>query len=502
MMSSEVSALAIRELSFAARAWRLVALELAIVALVFGLLWPTTKSLILIWLDTEQTTYTHGFLVLAISLWLLVRDRGALLTHTEGSRPALMAICVLGALWLVCTRAAIQNAHQLLLLAILLCAIAAVFGIRVARRHSFAIGYLLYAMPIWGSFNDVLQRMTVMVSDLLLQATGVPAYVEGNLVHLPPGTFEIAGGCSGLHFAIVGLALGSLYGEVNRDSVRTRVKLVALALGFALLANYVRVYIVILAGYLTDMQHYLVQTSHYEFGWGVFAVMIASFFLIARRMPGTDAPAVGVAGSVGTRGLQARNVLLMLVALAIAPVYNVLRAPKAAVVDERPLGRVEHWSGPRSPSRTDWRPVYPDADRQQLVEYFSGSSTVTLFVAEYLLQQQGHELISWNNSLLGQDDEIVAARKITAPMRAVEWELRSGQGSSHLLWYFYRIGSRHLTSELSAQVWYGIDSLFTNPVSKVVALRAECMPDCTVARNALTRFVDAAKLHVDLPLSP
>ena len=46
----------------------------------------------------------------------------------------------------------------------------------------------------------------------------------------------------------------------------------------SLLANWVRVYVIIEAGYLTNMQHYLVRVSHYWFGWGVFALALVGFF--------------------------------------------------------------------------------------------------------------------------------------------------------------------------------------------------------------------------------
>jgi len=50
-----------------------------------------------------------------------------------------------------------------------------------------------------------------------------------NYVHIPSGTFEIAGGCSGLHFFIVALAISALYGELQRDSIKIRVALICLA---------------------------------------------------------------------------------------------------------------------------------------------------------------------------------------------------------------------------------------------------------------------------------
>ena len=59
----------------------------------------------------------------------------------------------------------------------------------------------------------------------------------------------------------------------------------------ALLANWLRVYTVIEAGYLTDMHHYLVSVSHYWFGWGVFALALVAFFWLSTWLPAGAATA-------------------------------------------------------------------------------------------------------------------------------------------------------------------------------------------------------------------
>ena len=64
----------------------------------------------------------------------------------------------------------------------------------------------------------------------------------------------------------------------------------ALMAALAVLANWVRVYTVIEAGYLTDMQSYLVRVSHYGFGWAVFAATLVVFFWLVTRF-GPDAAA-------------------------------------------------------------------------------------------------------------------------------------------------------------------------------------------------------------------
>src|SRR2546430_4831726 len=111
----------------------------------------------------------------------------------------------------------------------------------------------------------------------LLWLTGPSASISGDIIRIPNGSFLIEEGCSGLHFMIVGLAVAALHGELRRDPWRIRAAQLALMGLLALLANWVRVYIIIEAGYLTNMQSYLVRVSHYWFGWGVFPGALIGF---------------------------------------------------------------------------------------------------------------------------------------------------------------------------------------------------------------------------------
>ncbi len=51
----------------------------------------------------------------------------------------------------------------------------------------------------------------------------------------------------------------------------------------AILANWVRVFSIVLAGHLTNMKHPLITKGHYWFGWGVFAVAMVLFFVVESR---------------------------------------------------------------------------------------------------------------------------------------------------------------------------------------------------------------------------
>lgn len=477
--------------------WWPVSILLGLFCGAFLLLWPTAQSLVTAWEDVELTTYTHGYLVVAISAWLLFRDRDLFARLADRALPlACVPLAVLSLIWLICVRAGIQTGHQMLLPVLLWLAVLAATGFRVARAAAFAIGYLYFAIPVWGSLTGILQDATVVAVDLLLRVTGVTAYVQGNVVELAAGTFEIAGGCSGLHFFIVGVAIGVLYGEVHRDSWRNRALLVLLAVGLALVTNWLRVYFIILAGYLTDMQHYLVRVEHYRFGWVIFAVTIIVFFLIARRLP--IAPPRPQSTHVDTSMPRCWlfAIALALGALAFGPLWNLfvpVRAaslPSASEVLPRSVGS---WRGPDDVPDTRWKPVFNGADQQRFGRYSDGARNVEVYVADYATQAQGRELVGYDNSVVGAVAETLSEARDPTGGPAIDVTVRERDGSHSAIKYFYRVGGLRTARGTLAQLWYGVSSLVGAPRSSIVAMRAECRPDCAVAQGAIADLMQAGR---------
>jgi exosortase A len=479
-------------------AWQCVVICVFLLAATFALLWPTTASLIVAWEDTSLATYTHGYMIVALSFWLLWRDR-----HRLGAIPATFTpfaavpLAAVSLLWLICVRAGIQTAHQFLLPIIVWLAICTVLGWRVAVASTFAVGYLYFAVRIWGVINGVLQDATVFAADALLRATGVTAYVEGNLVHLAAGTFEIAGGCSGLHFFIVAFAISALYGEVYRDSWWARLRIVGLALLLAVLTNWVRVYTIILAGDLTDMQHYLVRVEHYRYGWALFAVMMVIFFLIVRRLPASPQGhrELESAGSVGLPSRWPLAVTTSLAAIALGPLWGVLSPVSAATLPQGsallPSAAVASGSQGAHPS---WKPIFRGVDAEHRGYYERGGMRIDGYVAAYASQRQGKELVNDGNSIVGADASIASSRRIEPRGPANELIVQDSAGQQFVLWYFYRIGPLQTDSSLVAQVAYGLRSLTGSPMSTLVALRAPCAPDCDAARASLQGLIDSVEL--------
>ena len=440
----------------------------AVLAATVAALWPTVASLVVYWEDIGSKTYTHGYAIVAVCAWLLWRARGRIAALPPRPWwPAVPAIAAAGVPWYLALASGIQIGHQMLLPPLMIGAVAAVGGLAIARASAFPVGYLYFAIPVWSLFNAALQSLTTVAVTVVLRVTGLPAYVEGNFVHIPAGTFEIAGGCSGLHFVIVALAIAALQGEVERVGLRTRVLLLAIAAAMSIVANWVRVYGVILNGYLTDMQGYLVVVDHYVYGWVLFALMMVLYFWLTRRIlariPLADAdPAPTPVAAAWPWAASAATILALAVGPALVAVAQ-RHAGGGAATLALPAGD-GGWQGPL-PADTYWTPQYPGADGSALATYRNGDRAVDVYVNLYRHQGQGHELVGYDNDLL------------------------HGLGPGYAVAKLLVVGDRRVKGELASKLYYAVDVLRRPTPSGIVAVAVRCDADCDSATRAADEFL-------------
>jgi exosortase A len=464
-----------------------------VIAIALGVaiaMWETTRTLLAEWSNTENLTYTHGWLIAAVSAWCILRTRITLSRLPFSPQlPVAGLLFGVSVLWLIVYQAGLLVVHQALLPIAMWLAVFAICGWAVARECAFGFAYLYFAIPVWSLLNSMLQSATTVAMKTSLPLVGVPTYFDGNTVHIPSGVFEIAGGCSGLHFFIVGVAIAALYGEIHRDRLKTRVLLVVAVAVLSILANWIRVFTIIVAGHLTEMQHFLITVDHYYFGWAVFAVSMALFFYWASRMPQSEhieahEQAQSKASSRGHIWLAA---VLSALAVAVGPLRAAqARANLSTIVAVLPQLSGE-WSGPH-PMTGEWQPKFVRADAAAQGVYRAFEREVEVFVAHYADQRQGKELNSSGNSVLGETMSARGPRKRISNEFG-EREMEASNGTRWIVWDRYQVGARGFYSPTMGQLWYGAASVRTVLPSAVLALRSQCVPDCEVARKTNEQFV-------------
>ncbi len=254
----------------------------AYAALLFALL-PTVTGVVQRWMRLDES-YSHGFLLLAIALGLSFQA-----WNKSRPKPGFYP------LWLVPLSAGllayylgyllrIQALQELTVVPLLLAVMAVFLGWQQVKRFIIPIGILFFAIPVWDFLSWPLQLITVEINRLLLGLFGIEFRVDGVFVYLiGVGAFEVAHGCSGLRYLLVGQLLAVLYGHLNFKKVRTRLILYLFGVLLALLANWIRVFVIIYMGHETNMQSSLIA-DHDTFGWWVFAGTLVPLFCIARKL--------------------------------------------------------------------------------------------------------------------------------------------------------------------------------------------------------------------------
>lgn len=255
---------------------------LAIVAVVF---WDSARELGPMWngLGNERT-YTHGWLIAAICLWLVYRDRARLARLERKFHPlALIGTAAGVSIWAFGASRAYLTVELGALPIIAWFAVCTCMGPRVAMRVLFPFAFFCLALPVWSQLDGLLVSLTVLVQGVLLKLAGIDFLIHGSYIDLSVGTFMIESGCNGLHYLLVALTVSALLGELRRASIRDRLLILALAMATAMAANWLRIFSLVLMGQLTGMTHPLVIEGHYGYGWMIFALALLLFLAFVER---------------------------------------------------------------------------------------------------------------------------------------------------------------------------------------------------------------------------
>ena len=475
-------------------------LILGLALLVGAVFSPSSFVLAAQWSDFTHRGNTHGWLILLVCVALVLRERQVLSAcAAHSSLPALMALATCVVLWLAAYRASIQSLHLALLPIIFWLTVTAALGGCVGRVILFATVFFGFAEPPLSLLGAPLQWLAVQAVPWLLRLTGPLAVIAGNFIRIPNGTFEIQEGCSGAHYMIVGLAVAALHGELRRDPWRTRVSQLALMALLALLANWARIYFIVEAGYLSNMHSSLLK-EHYTFGWLVFAVAVAGFFLIRWRLDPALPPApndVHLTGADIRHGWAAdlaRVAPVVLVVIALPALSAIARSARPPAADIRPPLPRPPWQVLPQARSISWLPEFAGADWHEHLIFSNGDSTVETFAVLYRAQRQGAKLHDRDNTLLGPQLTARGSRPTVQHFREQEAQDSAPPYTWSLVWYRYEIVGAVFDSPVAAQLWYGMRATVSQPTAVMVALRALCVPDCGAARRNLKDFTASVTL--------
>ncbi|ENO90602.1 exosortase A [Thauera linaloolentis] len=464
-----------------------------------GWYWQTAQEMAGIWWRSD--TYAHGLAVLPIFVWLIwrARDRmGGLQPQPVAwlALPAAMA----GLLWLVGGLVSVAAAQHFALVAMLFCVLVGCLGWKLGRILLFPLLFLFFGVPIGDFMLPTLMHYTAEFTVWALRLSGVPVYQEGLHFVVPNGRWSVVEACSGSRYLIASLMVGALYAYLNYRSLRRRLLFMLVAAIVPILANWLRAYMIVMIGYLSD-NTLAVGVDHLLYGWVFFGVVIFLLFWIGARWheePFHPAPAAVVEAAPARARALGAGLVLAFAVLPFPPLLRALDVPVAAFpVSLAMPAPAQGWDAVDR-AAIAYRPVYAGARAEAFEAYAEGGGTppVGLFAAWYYAQRDDSEMLSWGNGpvpLREQGIDVLRREVHTASsgVTLVQSLMTSPQGQL-LVWHVYRLDGRNVYRDSEVKIQLAIERLFgREDASAAIVLMTPAGDDAARAARRLDDFLRA-----------
>ena len=291
---------------------RMVYATCGMIVLLLGVYFPILRNMVHHWQVVED--YQHGFIVVPLAIFFAYERRWDLEdARIRGSWLGLIPLSI-GLLSLTVGRLGTElMTMRAGFVFTLIGMVLLLLGREVFRILAFPLFFLFLMVPLPQSLVNTiafpLQLIAARTAVASLQELGIPALVEGNIIHLAHAELFVHEACSGLRSLMALITLGVVFAYFfRRGSMWTKLFLVASTIPIAIFVNAIRV---ALTGVLAHYFGEEFATGAIHDFQGLLTFGLAFFILLAegrlidlgRHWIGIEAPAgVAVATDVETEG--------------------------------------------------------------------------------------------------------------------------------------------------------------------------------------------------------
>lgn len=450
-------------------------------------------SLVFLFGQWGRDDYSHGPFIPIISAFLVWQRRTQLAAAGLSPSWAGPVVVAVGLLFFIVGHYATLYVLLHLSLWIVIVGITiSLIGLPALRVLVFPLTYLLTAIPLplflYNTLSSQLQLWSSALGVGFLQAIGVTAFREGNVIDLGPVQLQVAEACSGIRYLFPLTALALLCAYLYRDRLWKRVVLVVSAVPVSIFINGLRIGIV---GVLVEL--YGPQAAegflHLFEGWVLFlatlALLVLEMWILSNvhPLPGStklsdrfsleidpeSAQSVRVASSqsAGPHPKIPAYVGSLALILPVAVLFPSIGERQEIVPDRSAFVdfsmHIGEWQG-------NPQPVEPQLiaalrfDDYLLADYAApGGGPLTLYMAYYQSQRKGQSAHSPQSCIPGGGWEITSNRTVDLPMGSltepVNRVLIQKDRQKQLVLYWFKQRDRMLSNEYLVKLYLLWDAL-------------------------------------------
>lgn len=461
--------------SSAAHTWQYAVIaSLVVLAAALASHWDTAMTLVHTW--EHSSAYQHSFIVFPISAWLIWRRRRQLAAITPRPyAPVLFALGALSMLWLLGHLANIQTFQQFSLVVTIPLLLWAVLGTSFASTVAFALAFMVFAWPFGEFLIPPLIDWTADFTVAALRVTGVPVFRQGNSFAIPTGSWSVVEACSGVRYLIAALCAGSLFAYLTYRSWTRRWIFFAACALVSILANWLRAYLIVLIGHLTNNK-LAAGFDHVVYGWIFFGFVMTFVFYVGSRWreraapeglpPAQDPARSNPPGAARFGGVALAAIALVAVGPGLALALQQSTAAKSSNVSLSVPPADGAWQ-PTEGQLTTWESPFQNRSAGLRQSYRDGDARVELAIAFYRNQHADAKLLTLASTTLSDYE---------APWAVVERRVVEIDDGRRLKVIEKRLQlARSTTQNLMVWEWYWVDGVETTSVwrAKLAEIRAK-----------------------------
>jgi exosortase A len=248
--------------------------------------YPVLSGLYKVWDSSDD--YSHGFLIIPVSLYILWQNRTTLSAQKiEGNWFGLLLAVFALFMFLFGKFGAIFTLSSVSMVVFIWGAVIFLLGFKTFQICSFPLVFLLFMIPvpaqIYAALTSPLQFIVTKVTVGMASMMGIAIYREGNVIHLADMVFEVVQACSGLRSIMTMLTLGAIFGYFSLRSMPLRLILMTAGIPIAIAINIFRVFSMVVSYNYFKLD--LTQgTPHTVLGLLVFVLGFVLFLVLQKGL--------------------------------------------------------------------------------------------------------------------------------------------------------------------------------------------------------------------------
>jgi exosortase A len=410
------------------------------------------QNMIVLWTTTD--TYMHGALVLPLAAIMAFNKPLPKFNSKPISVYNTIIVSVLWSCLMIFGHLSMINVvQQFALLTTIPIVILLSSGWRVFWHYRAPIVLVFFAIPVGDFLIPYLQSITADMAMYLLRLFDVSVLRNGWYISIVSADFRVAEACSGVNFLISTFTASVFYSFTYMRKTSKRVIFIALGLFVPLVANGLRVFLIIM---IAEMGYVEAATGadHIFYGWIFFVVILVMLFVLGYFMQDSPCAEDGeMLHSIKDITLpKYSNMIIVFLSIQALVSIFIFTMPGTSIGKETPSPILGDVLGPS----------FPYADKVCVI---TKNENIKEYVYQYDNENKNKKLISYENRWFNPDIWSVDKKEMSMlnlNIPVVKLSLINLRGRRIYLYTSYLIGTDWVVGSLKIKGYQALSKLMRN----------------------------------------